>query len=164
MDPADAAGPEEIRMEESDVEVILRKDVPNLGNAGAQVRVSPGYARNYLIPKGFALEATDKNIQVFKKDEELREVRQNKKLLNAKLLSKKIKKMSCTIVKQVSEGERLFGSVTPQDIVKGLEAEGIKLDKKQIILEEPIKTLGIYPVKIQLAPEIESVLKVWVVK
>lgn len=117
-----------------------------------------------LVPRGFAMEATDKNIRTQKKNQELLEIRHSKQLDEARVLAKRLKKISCTIVKQVSEGERLFGSVTAQDIIKGLEAEGILLDKKQIILEEPIKTLGIYPVKVQLAPDIESVLKVWVVK
>ncbi|MBN1356256.1 50S ribosomal protein L9 [bacterium] len=146
------------------MEIILKQDVPNMGRIGDKVKVASGFARNYLIPKGLAMEASDKNVRVLQKAQELQEIRQNKKLLEAKSLAKRIRKISCTIVKQVSEGERLFGSVTPQDIVKGLEAEGIFLDKKQIVLEEPIKTLGIYPVKVQLTPDIESVLKVWVVK
>jgi len=145
------------------VEIILRQDVPNLGKTGDKIKVANGYARNFLIPKGFAMLATD-NFLVFQQEKELAEIRKNKNLIKAKDLAKKIKKMSCTIVKQVSEGERLFGSVTQQDIVKGLESEGVRLEKKQVILEEPIKKLGIYPVKILLAPGIDSVLKVWVVK
>ncbi|MBN1552152.1 50S ribosomal protein L9 [bacterium] len=146
------------------MKVILRQAVDNLGKAGDCVKVANGFARNFLIPKGFAYEESDANVKLLKKERELAEIRKNKDLIKAQDLAKHLRKMSCTIVKQVSEGDRLFGSVTQQDIVKALENEGIKLDKKQIILDEPIKSLGIYPVKIKLATEIDSVLKVWVVK
>ena len=146
------------------MEVILKQNVKNLGKVGDRVKVANGYARNYLIPRGLAIEASKQNIKKFEMEQRLDEIRKNRDLIKAKELAERIKKISCTIVKQVSEGDKLFGSVTVQDILKGLENEGIHLDKKQIILEEPIKTLVIYPVKIKLTPEIESVLKVWVVK
>jgi large subunit ribosomal protein L9 len=146
------------------VEVILRQNVKEIGRAGEKVKVADGFARNFLIPKGLAVPATHKNMDLVEREHDLEQLRKSKDLRKAQELSQKIRKISCTIVKQVSEGEKLFGSVTAQDVAKSLENEGIFLDKKQVILDEPIKSLGIYPVKIRLAPEIESVLKVWVVK
>ena len=146
------------------MEIILRKAMPKLGKPGEKVKVADGYARNYLIPQGFAFHATPSNMKKLQLDNVLEEKRKIKRAEKAKELAHRIKKMSCTIVKQVSEGEKLFGSVTTQDIVKGLEAEGISLEKKQVLLEQPIKTLGIYPVRIKLTSDIETVLKVWVVR
>ena len=146
------------------MDVILRQNVQGLGKKGDRVKVADGHARNFLIPKQLAFEATKSNLLKIKRDQALDEIKKSKKLVQAQDLAERIKKVSCTIVKQVSEGERLFGSVTVIEILKCLETEGIFLEKKQVILEQPIKTLGIYPVKIRLAPNIESVLKVWVVK
>lgn len=146
------------------MEVILSQNVKSLGKAGDKIKVADGYARNFLFPKGLAVPLTDKNLEAIqqkKKAEESQKIRDQKK---AQELAQHIKKISCTIVKQVTEGEKLFGSVTSLDIVKNLASEGIHLDKKQVIIDEPIKSLGIYPVKIKLAPGIETVLKVWVVK
>jgi large subunit ribosomal protein L9 len=146
------------------MEVILCQNVKSLGKAGEKVKVTDGYARNFLFPKKLALPCSDKNFEKFRIQQEQEEAGKAREVRKAQELAQKIKKISCTIVKQVGEGEKLFGSVTVQDIVKSLSAEGIVLEKKQIILDDPIKTLGIYPVKIRLAPGIESVLKVWVVK
>ncbi len=146
------------------MELILRKDVQDLGKVGDRVKVAKGFARNYLIPQGLAVLASEKMVMAIQREQVLEESRKARDIQKAKDLAKTLRKISCTIVKQVSEGDRLFGSVTPLDIVKSLESEGVHLDKKQIILDEPIKTLGIYPVKVKLTSEIESVLKVWIVK
>ncbi len=146
------------------MKVILTQNVPNLGSIGSKVKVANGYARNYLLPKGLALVATEANIKKLQRDRKQAEMQHDRDILRIKELAKQIRKMSCTIVKQVGEGEKLFGSVSPMDIVKAMASEGVTLEKKQIILDEPIKKLGIYPVKIKLSPEVESVLKVWVVK
>lgn len=146
------------------MKVILKKDVPNVGKTGEIVTASDGFARNYLVPKGLAVFADKGNLAVLNHESRLLELRQNKEIKVARELARKIKKISCTIARQVGENEKLFGSVTAMDIAKCLEPEGIELDKKQIILEEPIKTLGIYPVLIKLHPEVEARLKVWVVK
>jgi large subunit ribosomal protein L9 len=146
------------------MEVILYQSVKSLGKAGDKIKVADGYARNFLFPKGLAAPLTDKSVEMVQRHKESEELQKTRELKKAQELALRIKKTSCTIVKQVSEGERLFGSVSVQDILKSLSAEGIELDKKHIILEDPIKTLGIYPVKVRLAPGIESTLKVWVVK
>ncbi len=146
------------------MKVILTQAVKNLGKKGEIVNVADGYARNFLIPRDLAAEASAANIKKLEEKDRLQKKREVQTELRKWELAKKIKKISCTIVKQVSEGDKLFGSVTAQDIVKCLEGEGIEIEKKQVLLDEPIKALGIYPVKIKLSPEIETVLKVWVVK
>ena len=103
------------------MEIILRKQVTGLGSIGDRVKVADGYARNYLIPKGFAVIASKKAMAVIAREKNLEKVRQERDRQKAEELAKKIKKISCTIVKQVGEGDRLFGSVTANDIVKSLE-------------------------------------------
>jgi len=135
-----------------------------LGKSGEKVKVADGYARNFLIPQALAFAATSSNAAVLDHERKMEDIRRAKEVRTAKDLARKIKKLSCTIAKQVGENEKLFGSVTSLDIVKALESEGIQIDKKQIELEEPIRTLGIYPVLIRIHPEVEARLKVWVVK
>jgi large subunit ribosomal protein L9 len=146
------------------VKIILVKDVDGVGRAGETVDVADGYARNYLVPKGFAMRATESNMAILDHERKLLELRKAKAVKVAKDLARRIKKLSCTIPKQVGENEKIFGSVTAMDIVKALAAEGIEIDKRQVVLEEPIRTLGIYPVLIRVHPEVDARLKVWVVK
>ncbi len=144
-------------------ELILMKDVDGLGVEGKIVKVSDGYARNYLLPKKLAVPVTQAALKQMEKNRIEREERQRKELEAAKQLAEKIEKLSCTITVKVGEGEKIFGSVSTIDIQKNLKEQGIDIDKKKILLSSPIKELGIYPVKIRLHPEIEAVLKVWVV-
>ena len=146
------------------MKIILKEDIPSIGKRGDIVNVSDGYGRNYLIPKKLALLATPNNVKLIENDRKSRE----KKLLKAKKealnLASKIESFSLTINVKVGEGDKLFGSVTSKDIEERLKKEGINVDKKDIILDEPIKALGVYSVPIKIHPEVHAKLKVWIVK
>lgn len=146
------------------MKVILLETVDRLGNRGEIVTVKDGYARNYLFPKNKAKEATPSNmkiVEVFKKKEALEKA---KKIEEANALKNRISNLSLTIPAQAGEEEKLFGSITNDMIRDALAAEGIEVDKKDIILEEPIKKLGVYQVEIKVHPEVKATLRVWVVK
>ncbi|HKY33683.1 MAG TPA: 50S ribosomal protein L9 [Candidatus Polarisedimenticolia bacterium] len=144
--------------------LILRTDVDPLGRRGDVVKVAPGYGRNYLLPKGLAYEYSDANIQRVKKERKLVEARLLKERQEAEDLARRIAAVSCTIVKKVGENDTLYGSVTSAEIAEALEKEGFVVDKRKVLLEEPIKALGIYAVPIRIHPEVPCELKVWVVK
>jgi large subunit ribosomal protein L9 len=144
--------------------LILRTDVEQLGKRGDVVKVASGYGRNYLLPKGLAYEFSDANVQRVEKERKVMMIRQLKEKQEAEELAGRVASVSCTIVKKVGESDTLYGSVTNADIGEALQKEGFSIDKRRILLEEPIKTLGIYTVPIRLHPEVTAELKVWVVK
>jgi large subunit ribosomal protein L9 len=146
------------------MEVILLDEIDKLGSFGAVVKVADGYARNYLLPKKLALEATAQNKKRVETERKLRELQAGREKARLEELAQLLEKTPCTIRKQVGENDRLFGSVTAIDIVKSLKEEGIEVDKKNIVLKEPLKALGIYTVSVKLHPEVTAELKVWVVK
>ena len=146
------------------MQLILRMDVEQLGKRGEVVKVAPGYGRNYLLPQGLAYEYSKANLQRVDKERKVLEVKQSKEREEARELAQRIGTVSCTIVRKVGESETLYGSVTNGDIAESLHKEGYSIDKRKILLEEPIKTLGIYNVPIRLHPEVTAELKVWVVK
>ena len=146
------------------MEIILRQDFEQLGKTGEVVKVKPGYARNYLIPKGIAYLATEANKRRLENDLKQQTWRQAKDKKMAEELAKKLESVSCTITVQVGEEDKLFGSVTSQNIAEALKAQGYEVDKRKIQLEEPIKSLGIYSVPVKLHSEVEATVKVWVVK
>jgi large subunit ribosomal protein L9 len=146
------------------VEVILLDTVPNLGDRGATVRVKPGYARNYLFPRKLALPASESNARVFRERERVMEKRDQLAASSARDRATKLADVSCTIPVQVGEEDRLYGSVTAVDIARTLTDQGHSVDKKQIVLDEPIKQLGVYTVDVKLHREVSVPIKVWVVK
>jgi len=146
------------------MEVVLKKDHENLGNALDVVSVKDGYARNFLIPNGIAVAASEGNKKAVAESKKLSEKREEKKLKEARQLAKKIEGVPCTIPVNVGEEDKLFGSVTSQEIADFLKKEGIEIEKRDIELEEPIKQLGVYSVKIGLYKDVSAKLKVWVVK
>lgn len=146
------------------MKVILREDVSNLGTAGAIVNVAPGYARNYLIPRSYAIPATSNNMKAFEHEKRVMESRRTKRRKEAEGMKAKLERISCSISKKVGEQDKLFGSVTNQDIEKAFAAEGFTIDKKDILLTEPIKALGVYTVPIRVFDEVIANAKVWVVK
>ncbi len=146
------------------MKVILREDVHSLGNAGDVIEVKNGYARNYLIPRKLAVKAEASQMKRLEHEKRVLHDRQEKQLKEARTLADKISGTSCTIAVQVGEEDKLFGSVTALDIVESLSKEGITVDKKDVHLEEPIKSLGVFTVPVKLKPEVEAKLKVWVVK
>ena len=145
------------------MKVILTKDITALGHLGTVVDVAKGYARNYLIPQGLAMEATKGNLaqveQVKGKYAVVRAKEQEAALAKVATLEG----VSVTIAQRVGEGERLYGSVTAAMIAEALEAKGFNLDRKQLDLEEPIKKLGTYEVAVRLAPEVKATITVEVV-
>ena len=146
------------------MKVILLKTIDRLGKAGDVITVKEGYARNYLIPKNEAKEATAGNMKMMDSLKKKQAAEDAKKLAEIKILAEKIGSLSLTISAQAGEEEKLFGSVSNEDIAAALAAENIKIDKRDIVLEEPIKKLGIYQATVKLHPEVKANLKVSVVK
>ncbi|MEK6681066.1 MAG: 50S ribosomal protein L9 [Nitrospirota bacterium] len=146
------------------MQVILLEDIDRVGKKGAIINVSDGYARNFLLPQKKAVEATSVNKK--RLEEELRhaEDRHKKEKEELEAFAGKINNTSITISQKVGEGDKLFGSVTSMDIVDALSKEGIRIDKKKIQLESPIKELGAFTVPIKLHPEIIANLRISVVK
>ena len=145
------------------MKIILVKDMDDLGIEGDMVEVSDGYARNYLIPKGLALPATVQNIKMVEMKKRKIETNKIKKKDEALKLKELIEKVTLTIRQKAGEGEKLYGSVTSMSISKALKAEGIKIDKKKIVLQQPIKQLGSYDVPIRLHPEVQAMIKIDVI-
>lgn len=146
------------------MELILKADVKGLGERGDVVKVKTGYARNFLLPKNLAVPATEAYKKVLEEETRLREVRDSKIKRNVKAVAEKMKSLSCTIVVQAGEEDKLYGSVSTHDIAESIGKQGFDVEHKQVILEEPIKTLGVYTVPIRLHREVEVPIKVWVVK
>ncbi|MGQ9689007.1 MAG: 50S ribosomal protein L9 [Desulfobaccales bacterium] len=143
--------------------VILTENLPPLGSAGAVVEVTRGYARNFLIPKGKALEATRGNLARFEAQRN-RLLQQSEKQKAAALeLAARLAELSLTIPQRVGESERLYGSVTNVVIAQALAERGFAVDRKNVELEEPIKRLGSYLVTVRLAPEVKAQVRVEVV-
>jgi large subunit ribosomal protein L9 len=146
------------------MDVILLQNVDNLGQMGDVVAVARGYARNYLIPRGLAAVATEGQKSLLAENIRLEKQRDKKRKRHAEGLAERWQELSCTITVQAGDDDQLFGSVTTRDIAKALADSEIEIDHKQVVLEEPIKQLGVYSVPIKLHPEVEVVAKVWVVK
>jgi large subunit ribosomal protein L9 len=148
----------------SDMEVVLKKDYEDLGKAMDVVHVKDGYARNFLIPNGIAVVATDGNRKSVADAKKFTEKREEKKKVESVKLARAIENVPCTIPVKVGEEERIFGSVTAQDISDFLKKEGFDVDKKSVELGEPIRQLGVYTITINLHKDVSAQLKVWVVK
>lgn len=141
--------------------VILQKDLKGTGKAGDVVKVSDGYARNMLIPRGIAKEATEGNVKSLKKQKEIAEEKKAEQKAAAEETAKKISDLSVTIQTKGGEGGRLFGSITSKDIAQALaDQHKIKVDKKKIDLDSPIKQTGELTVPIKLYPGVAAQLKV----
>ena len=144
------------------MEVILREDVQSLGKAGELVRVKPGYARNFLLPKGLAYEATEGNKKRIAAESRARQARHATERTEAEQLASRLGALTIALVAKAGEGERLFGSITSQDIADAVLAQGIELDKRKIELEHPIKTLGTHTVPVRLHADVQAELAVTV--
>jgi large subunit ribosomal protein L9 len=146
------------------MKVLLRQDQENLGKRGEVVSVKNGFARNYLFPKGIALEATPSSERVIEEERKTIARRQEKDRKFAETQAKELEAVSVTAAVAVGEEDRVFGSVTSQTIADLLQEKGYTFDKRKILLEEPIKALGVYSVPIKLHPEVEVKIRLWVVK
>ncbi len=146
------------------MEVILLEDVENLGKRGEKVTVKNGYARNYLLPRKLALPATPSGLRMMKEMERRRAAREAKMQKEAEDLAKALSEVSCTAEVEAGEDDRVFGAVTAADIADLLKKQGFEIDKRKIMMEEPLKALGIYTIPIKLFKDVEAKVKVWVVK
>ena len=146
------------------MDVILMQSVDNLGEMGETVSVARGFARNYLIPQGLAVLATEGHRKLVAEHMKLEAKRDDLRKAGAEELAAKLGELSCTITVQAGEDDKLFGSVGPRDIADALKADSGEFDHKQIVLDEAIKQLGVYSVPVKLHPEVEVTAKVWVVK
>ncbi len=144
--------------------VILKENVEKLGDIGDVVNVKDGFARNYLLPQGLAEASSPEKVEMIKALKEKQKVEEEKSKEEAQMLAEKLKHTSCTITVAAGAEDKLYGAVTSADIAKVLANEGIDVGKKKIVLEEPIKKLGIYTIPVKLATDVVTEFKLWVVK
>ena len=145
------------------MQVILTQDVANLGKAGELVSVRPGYGRNYLVPRGFAVTATVRNKNRLDHEKSLIEKRVAKERATANDLATRINGMTLQFERQVGEDEKLFGSVTSRDIQEQLKRANVEIDHRWVTLDQPVKALGKYETPVKLAAGVTATLKFWVV-
>jgi large subunit ribosomal protein L9 len=146
------------------MKVVLRKDFETLGEAGQVVAVKDGYARNFLIPRGIAYEASSRNLSVVSEAKRQAEHRQIREQKQAEDLAGKLSQVSITATVAVGEEDKIFGSVTSQEISRLLAEKGFEIDRRKIVLDEPVKTLGVFEIPVKLHAKVEAKIKLWVVK
>jgi len=145
------------------MKVILAQDMESLGLGGEIVNVTKGYARNYLIPRGIALEATQQNIRLTEMQRKNIEIKRIKAKEDAVNVKERLSGVSVTIAQKVGEEDKLYGSVTTMDIAEQLEKQGITVERRRITLDKPIKSLGEFSVTVKLHPEVTAPIKVVVI-
>lgn len=146
------------------MKVILRQNVKKLGEAGDIVEVKDGHARNFLLPKGFAYPATLGSMKRLEEEKKLTDLRMKKELKSAEELARRLSGASLTFVMKAGEEDKLYGSVSAADIAGKLTEQGFEIDRKQVLLDEPIKILGVYTIEVRLHSDVTGKVKVWVVK
>lgn len=146
------------------MEVILNKDVDRIGKAGQIVKVKDGFARNFLIPNGLAVPVTSGSLKKLEQEKQHKAEQLEKAKENARELADKLTRLSLTIPVLTHEEDRLYANISSQDLADALKEEGFIVEKSAIMLEEPIKALGIYEVPLKLHPEVPAKVKVWIVK
>ena len=146
------------------MKVILKEDVKNLGSAGDVKEVKKGHAENFLIPRNLALIANDKNMKVYEQFKRSQAKKFEKEKEHFRQVAEQIAGITCNITVQAGEDEKLYGSVSSVDIAEALAAQGFEVDRHRIVLEQPIKALGVFTVPIRFSPENEASVKVWIVR
>lgn len=146
------------------MEVILNKDVERIGKAGQVIKVKDGFARNFLIPNKLAVPLTSVNLKKLEEEKQKKLQQMEKTRKEADELKQKIEGISLTLPVLTQEEEKLYGSIGAVELASALKDEGVEVNKNVFLLEEPIKSLGIYEVLLKLHPEVTAKLKVWVVK
>lgn len=146
------------------MKVILRQKVEKLGDAWDTVKVKDGYARNFLFPMGLALEATKASLKIREDSRASKAALQEKDRSQAQELAKKLQNASFTLAVEATPEDKLYGSVDAEELVKFLKSEGYAIDKKNILLDQPIRSLGVYSIEIRPHPEVSAKIKVWIVK
>jgi len=142
------------------MKLILKEDVSNLGKAGDLVEVARGYGRNFLVPQGKALDATAHHLRQLEEQKRLIIKKKNKDLEEARKLAEQVATLELTLTRKVSDGEKIFGSVTAKDLAEALAQTQLVLDRKNILLEDPIRTLGDFEVPVKIHPEVTVRLRV----
>jgi large subunit ribosomal protein L9 len=145
------------------MELILKQDIPSLGQAGDIVKVKSGYGSNYLIPQGLAVRATAMNKSQLEHERRAIEASIVRERRSAVAMSAKLKGLSITITRLVGDEDKIFGSVTTKDIAEALDAEGVSVDRRAVKLDAPLRALGVYDVPVKLHRDVETEVKVWVV-
>lgn len=146
------------------MKVILIQDVKGSGKKGDVLNVAEGYGRNFLIPRGLAMEATEGNLKETERQKEQLKKKKNEELESARVLAKKLESVTVTLAVKTGEGNRLYGAITTKDIGEELEKKhGIAVDKRKIEIKGPIKNLGTYPVTVKLHPDVAATLQVKVI-
>jgi len=144
--------------------VILKNDIEGIGKAGTVVKVKDGYARNYLFPHALALESTPANLKKLEAERKAKSVQSEKFKAAAIVLKDKLEKLSLTMPVLVQEKEKLYGSVSAVEISKALKDEGFDIADTIIMLEEPLKALGLFEVPVKLHADVTATVKLWIVK
>ncbi len=146
------------------MKVILQQDFEGLGKIGDVVRVADGYGFNYLVPRGIAVLANERNVRQLGHVKRLTEQKRRKMLAHAQTEADRINGTAISIRRLAGEEDKLFGSVTNRDIAEALAADGVEIDRRQIILEEPIRSIGVFNVPVKIHRDVEARLKVYVIK
>jgi large subunit ribosomal protein L9 len=146
------------------MEVILREDVDKLGRRGEVVKVAEGYGRNFLLPRGLAMPVTDANRAIIAKEHKAHEAKVAKEKTEQQAVADRIAGLRYIAPRKVGEGDLLYGSVTAADIADFLKNKGVEIDKRKVVLEEPIKRLGEHEVKVKLHPDVVANLRILVTK
>ncbi|MCY7379146.1 MAG: 50S ribosomal protein L9 [Gemmatimonadaceae bacterium] len=146
------------------MEIILRQAIENLGHPGDVVTVKNGYARNFLLPRGFAYEATPGNLKRIGAERGRLEAAESERRESASEIAKRLEEVQLTFSARVGEEGKLFGSVTSADVAEQLAAHGFNIEKRLIDLHEPIKALGVYRVPVRLHADVKPEIRVWVIK
>ena len=144
------------------MDIILIENVDGLGNIGEMVSVKPGYARNFLLPRQFAVEANPRNVKEFEHQKRQAQRKLEKRTQEAQLIKNKIEAIACVVSHRASEDGKLFGSVTNMELAEKMAAAGVEVDRKKIVLAEPIKALGEHEVPVKLDAGVVATLKVTV--
>ncbi len=142
------------------MQVILREDVPNLGRPGDVVKVRDGYARNYLLPRSLAVEANPRNLRAFEHEKRIALFRRESKKVAAQQIKTRLEGLVIKLTARAGEEGKLFGSITNIDIERALREQGIEVERRRIVLAEPIKQLGDFQVPVKVDPEVEASLKI----
>ena len=146
------------------MKLLLKEDVHGLGSCGDEVKVKSGYGKNFLIPNGYAIAATPKNLKQFNHQRSIVQGRLKKIKISAEAQALEIGKVVCMLKKKTGDNEKIFGVVTTQEISESLRSHGIELDRRKLQLKEPIKSLGNFEVPVKLHPEVTVAVKVTVVQ
>jgi len=146
------------------MEIVLQHDVPRVGTKGQRVKVADGFARNFLLPRGLALPATAATIRRVTQEQQVIQARLVKERVYLRQLQEQLEGRSVTIPVAAGSDDKLFGAVTNAHIAAAITQEGIAVDKRKVLLTEPITALGVYQVPVRLHPDVTATVKVWVVK